>query len=75
MTTEEIVMKLKRKEALVFFEWLSSIDSLETSIIQHSAEEKVLWKLHGQLESALHEPFLPNYTQIIEEARKYVISE
>jgi len=32
----------------------------------------VLWRLQGQLESILEEPLLPNYRDIIAEARRNV---
>jgi hypothetical protein len=37
-----------------------------------SAEQKVLWKLEGQLESKLTAPLLPNYKDLLEDARRQV---
>jgi hypothetical protein len=60
---------------LVLFEWLSSLDSLGAAAFHHPSEEKVLWKIEGQLESVLEEPFAPNYNEILDKARKQVDAE
>jgi hypothetical protein len=74
MTTDEIALNLSKQEALVFFEWLTKVDSLGATAFQHPSEEKVLWKLQGQLESTLQEPFASNYKDIVAEARRNVQS-
>jgi hypothetical protein len=72
MADDEISLKLSKEQALVLFEWLAQVDSLDTSVFRHPAEEKVLWKLQGQLESVLSEPFAPDYNEILEAARRTV---
>jgi hypothetical protein len=72
MTNQDIALKLNKQQALVFFEWLARVETLEPSIFQHPGEEKVLWKLQSQLESALVEPFAANYEDILTEARRSV---
>lgn len=56
----------------MFFEWLAKLDRLGASVFRHPSEQKVLWKLEGQLESLLDEPFSPNYEELIAEARSRV---
>ena len=72
MKNDDVTLKLTNKQALVLFEWLANADALEPSVFQHPGEEKVLWKLEGQLESALTEPFAANYRDILAEARRSV---
>lgn len=74
MAQSEVEMKLSKQEALVFFEWLTTVEAMGAAVFQHPSEEKVLWKLEGQLESILSEPFAANYTDIVAAARKSVES-
>lgn len=74
MTNDDIAMKLTKQEALVLFDWLARLEEMGTTAFQHPSEEKVLWKLQGQLESALSEPFSTNYADILLEARRSVES-
>lgn len=75
MTQGEILLKLSKEEALVFFEWLAKLEPMGTTVFQYPSEEKVLWKLQGQLESALSEPFAAPYADVVAEARKSVESD
>ena len=74
MSQDEIALKLSQNEALVFFEWLASVEATTTSLFKHPSEQKVLWNLQCQLESTLVEPFAPNYDDILAEARRAVES-
>jgi hypothetical protein len=74
LTNNEVVVRLSKPEALVLFEWLATLDSHKPLSFEHSSEERVLWKIEGQLESKLHEPFGPNYAEILAEARSIVDS-
>jgi hypothetical protein len=71
---DEISLRLSKVEALVFFEWLANLDSPKAHPFSHPSEEKVLWKVEGQLESALAEPFAPNYRELLARARKAVVT-
>ena len=75
LTQDEIALKLSKQEALVFFEWLAKVEPMGTTVFQHPSEEKVLWRLQGQLESVLSEPFAANYAEIVAEARRSVESD
>jgi len=72
MTNDKITLKLTKAESLVLCEWLARFDSVQTLAFDHPSEERVLWRLQGQLESTLKEPLLPNYREIIDEARRCV---
>lgn len=70
MESNEITIKLTKDEALVLFEFLSRFNENDNKeIFQDQAEEKALWIIEGQLEKILVEPFMPNYQDIIQEAR------
>jgi hypothetical protein len=68
MPDDEICIRFSRAEALVLFEWLARIDDAQAALIEHPAEQKVLWLLEGQLEKQV-EVFAHNYKQLVEEAR------
>jgi hypothetical protein len=66
-------LTLTKYEALVLFEFLSRFNQLENpDIFEDQAEQKVFWKLEGQLEKQLVEPFKPGYKAIINEARNNI---
>jgi hypothetical protein len=72
MDTVEITLKLSQAEALVLFEMLARLDSEQSIPLADRAEQRVLWRLEGQLENALIEPLDPNYHQLVAEARHAV---
>jgi hypothetical protein len=74
MSEGEVLLTLSKAEALVLFEWLVSLDGSQMPPFAHPSEEKVLWKVEGQLESALVEPFAPNYRELMTQARRTVES-
>jgi hypothetical protein len=73
MSDGEVLLRLSKAEALVLFEWLAKLDSLQPPFI-HPSEEKVFWKIEGQLESILVEQFAPNYDELLSQARRTVES-
>ena len=72
MNQKNISFELSRDEALVFFEWLSTLEELHSTVYCDPAEERIVWKLEGILERALVEPFDPNYHEIIAQAQRRV---
>jgi hypothetical protein len=73
---EEITIRLDKDEALVLFEFLSRFNEKENKeIFEDQAEEKILWIVEGQLEKILVEPFMPNYQDILLEARNRIRDE
>jgi peroxiredoxin len=70
---EETTIKLTNDETLVLFEFPARFNSTcNTELFEDQAEQKTLWIIEGQLEKILVEPFLPNYTDIILEARNKI---
>ena len=67
-----VVLRFTPAEALVLFEWLTRVGTAGRLPVEDPAEEQVLWRLEGQLESKLIEPFGPEYKQAVERARKEV---
>ncbi len=74
MNDDPVVLRLSKSEALVFFEWLAVLESSPLHPFNHPAEELVLWRIVGRLESALVEPFAPNYKELLDSARDRVKS-
>jgi len=72
-TPETITVQLTRSEALVLFEWLVRVGSAADLPVEHPSEERVLWRIEGQLENALAEPMAPNYDELLAAARKEVL--
>ncbi|QDT45944.1 hypothetical protein Pan241w_60720 [Gimesia alba] len=62
-------IKLNDDEALVLFELLTRFTEEELFGLEDQAEMRVLWNLQAVLESALAEPFLSNYKELLAEAR------
>lgn len=70
-----ITLSLSNAQALVLFEWLTSQDGADAFTYEHDAEERVVWKLQGQLEKVLTEPFHEDYVTILKRARAEVAAE
>ena len=58
---DDISLVLKHDEALVFFEWLSLLEEKNKSEMFDEAEQKVIWKIEGQLESQLPDVVMDDY--------------
>jgi hypothetical protein len=73
MESNELTIRLNKDEALVLFEFLSRFNKNNNNeMFQDQAEEKTLWVIEGQLEKMLVEPFMPDYKDIIQNARNRV---
>lgn len=73
MENNEITIRLNKDVALVLFEFLSRFNENDNKeIFQDQAEQKTFWVVEGQLEKILSEPFMPNYQDIIREARNRI---
>jgi hypothetical protein len=75
METTDVILRLTRQQALVFFEWLSTIDTDNQKNFTHPAEEKVVWALESQLEAVLTEPFSEDYQKLLLNARRCIVAE
>ena len=66
----EITLTLTNDEALVLFDFLSRFNEKEhNELFEDQSEEKTLRLIESQLEKILVEPFMPNYIDILKEAR------
>ena len=75
MSDEDVVLRLDRRRALVFFDFLSRFSDDEKLSINHQAEERVLWDLCADLERELVEPLRPDYDQLLANSRKVVADD
>jgi hypothetical protein len=75
ISDETVTLTLGRAEALVLFEILADFYSQPVLEIPSPAERLALVRLHGVLETTLVEPFMPNYKELIEEARSRLIAQ
>jgi hypothetical protein len=72
MVTEKVTLELTPAQALILFEWLARLDETKALPADGSPEEKVMWILEGQLETKLAASLLPNYRELLEDARRQV---
>jgi hypothetical protein len=70
----QVTIELTADEALVFFELLARWgDTGDLTVpLRHQAEQRVLRDILAMLESTLVEPLLPNYNELVSEARKRI---
>lgn len=61
---------LGKDEALILFELLADFHDAPAVVIGDNAQRLALVRLAGALESTLVELFMPNYNQIINDARE-----
>ena len=71
MDREKTVISLSHDEALILSDLLHNI-SEDESIFPDIADRQVLWSIEAQLDKALTEPFLPNYVDIVNEAKNRI---
>jgi len=75
MTERDVVLRLDRRRALVFFEFLTRFGDGGRLSIEHQAEQRVLWDLCADLERDLVEPFRPDYDVLLRDARQHVADD
>ena len=73
--SKPVQIQLNKNEALVLFEWLARLDERESEIAIDQAEQQVLWKLEGQLESILNEVVSMDYLRRVAEAKSSILGE
>ncbi len=66
----DVSLRLRKEVAIVLFEMLADIKQELAVPIRDDAERQAIWSLVSLFESALVEPFMPNYDAIVEEAKK-----
>jgi hypothetical protein len=75
---DEVVIRLSQDEALVLFEWLYRTDDLTNDfgdLVEDQAEQRALWNLTCLLERELVQPLLPEYAELVEQARNRLRDE
>ena len=70
--SEKVSITLSRAEALVLFEFLSRFGEQQQLDIRDQAEQRVLWDILADLESALPEPLAHDYDQQLKRARESI---
>ena len=69
--SNDYILKLNGDEVLVFFEWIVKFN--KDNELSDKAEQKILSNLECLLESVLEEPFMEDYKEIINQAKRYII--
>lgn len=71
-SSETVSVVLSKPQALVLYEFLSRFAEDEQLEIRDPAEQRVLWDLLAELESALPEPLAHDYDELLQKARARV---
>ena len=66
---DAVTISLTSDEALVLFDLLHRWEDEHVTPPQNEAEQIALWNLSALLERVLDEPFSPDYTRLVSEAR------
>ena len=75
MADRPIQITLTRSQALVLFEWMSKLEDVGGIPVSFESEQRVLWRVEGQLEKQIDCLFDPNYAQLVDEARAEVLTD
>jgi hypothetical protein len=70
---EPVTITLNKAVALLLFEWTTGADERDEVLSSDPAVAKSLERLCGELERSLVEPFWPDYSVAIAEARTRVL--
>ena len=68
--TEHVTLTFDRDEALILFDLLGTLNDEPSVLIRDNADRLTLTRLGGVLRNAMVEPTLPEYGQILSEARE-----
>ena len=69
-----VTIRLSMDEALVFFDWLATANEKD-ALDALPAEKRVLWDIEAMLEPQLPMLFDPNYSALVDVARREVEDE
>ncbi|MBV9278784.1 MAG: hypothetical protein JOZ41_01765 [Chloroflexi bacterium] len=71
-----VTIRLTPDEALVLFEWIQRLEGQGRlgGTAEHGGEVVAAWALSGALETALAEPFSPDYAELVDAARSRLIA-
>jgi hypothetical protein len=73
--SDTVSIVLTKDEALVLVEFFGRFDDTNDFTLRHTAEFIAFCRIAGQLERALVEPFLENYTELLQAARNRLSAE
>ena len=68
---DKLHIELELEEAIILYEHVAKLEERKTGAV--TAEDVVLWRIEGQLEKMLVEPFKPNYREIVDQARQHIL--
>ncbi|RYY72836.1 MAG: hypothetical protein EOO52_20280 [Gammaproteobacteria bacterium] len=70
---KSVVIKFSEEEALVLLEWLHKFNEEERpTLIQDQSEERILFDLEAELETAVSNIFDSNYQEALLKARQKI---
>ena len=72
MAAGDVSIVLSRNEALILFNWLASFEERGLQSACDGAEQSILWKVEGRLESSLIDIFADNFGERVEQAKRFV---
>jgi hypothetical protein len=72
---DEPLGTLNKDDLIVLFEWAHRFCETEKLAFSNLSEAIVLDKLAGDLERVMVEPFLPEYTAILNASRKKIVAD
>jgi len=70
--SEDIAIRLSHDEALVLFDFFSRFDDSDDFTLRHNAEYLAFSRHSAQLDTALVEPFRPEYAELLRAARERI---
>lgn len=71
----DMLITLNHNEALVLYNWISSLEQNPVSDLCDEAEHTVLWRIEGQIESALPDVVMSDYTKRVMAAKAGVVTD
>ena len=73
--TDPVTITFTKAAALVLFDLLFDFKDEPALVIRNNAERGALWALCCYFEKTLAEPFLPEYGELLDKARKQVAAQ
>ena len=70
-----LTVRLTHAEALVLYDWLADLDERLESARRDEAQQTVLWRVEGQLESRLVEVVMPDYREKVAAAKRTICDD
>ena len=71
---ESVGVNLSKDEALVIEDALFELDESDNRGVFDEAQWTAIWRLMGQLEKSLAEPFRDNYAELLSAAKRRITS-